>query len=121
VVAEQVKNLAQESSQAAGRTTKLIETTVEAVEKGTLIANATEANMTEVTAGVRDAAEKMKEIAEKLSCDVTSINQVKENLDHVSSVVESNSSTSEETSAISQEQRSQVETMVNMMDKFQLT
>jgi methyl-accepting chemotaxis protein len=120
VVAEQVKKLAQESSEAAGRTTKLIETTVEAVEKGNRIANATEANMTEVTAGVRDAAAKMREIADKLGGDVSSINQVKENLNHVSSVVESNSATSEETSAISQEQRGQVETMVNMMNKFNL-
>jgi methyl-accepting chemotaxis protein len=120
VVAEQVKNLAQESSQAAGRTTKLIETTVQTVEKGTHIANATEENMTEVTAGVRDAAEKMKEISEKLNRDVESINQVKENLDHVSSVVENNSATSEETSAISQEQRDQVETMVKLMDNFNL-
>jgi methyl-accepting chemotaxis protein len=120
VVAEQVKKLAQESSEAAGRTTKLIETTVEAVEKGTKIANATEANMTEVTSGVRDAAAKMREIADKLNHDVSSINQVKDNLDHVSSVVENNSATSEETSAISQEQRSQVETMVNIMNNFQL-
>jgi methyl-accepting chemotaxis protein len=120
VVAEQVKNLAQESSQAAGRTTKLIETTVETVEKGTLIANATETIMAEVTVGVRDASEKMKEVAEKLNSDVSNINQVKENLDHVSSVVENNSATSEETSAISQEQRSQVETMVKLMNNFQL-
>jgi methyl-accepting chemotaxis protein len=120
VVAEQVKKLAQESSDAAGRTTQLIETTVEAVEKGTRIANATESNMTEVTAGVRDAATKMREIADKLNGDVSSINQVKDNLDHVSSVVESNSATSQETSAISQEQRSQVETMVNLMNKFNL-
>jgi methyl-accepting chemotaxis protein len=120
VVAEQVKNLAQESSQAAGRTTKLIETTVETVGKGTMIANATEENMTEVTAGVRDAAEKMKEISDKLNRDVESINEVKENLNHVSSVVESNSATSQETSAISQQQRGQVETMVKLMDNFNL-
>jgi methyl-accepting chemotaxis protein len=121
VVAEQVKNLAQESSEAAGRTTKLIETTVKAVEKGTKIADATEANMTEVTAGVRDAATKMREIVGKLESDVTSINQVKENLDHVSSVVENNSATSQQTSAVSQEQRSQVETMVNLMSNFHLS
>jgi methyl-accepting chemotaxis protein len=120
VVAAQVKNLAQESSEAAGRTTQLIETTVRAVEKGSRIANATEENMTEVTVGVRDAASKMREIADKLNNDVSSINQVKENLDHVSSVVENNSATSQETSAISQEQRNQVETMVNLMNKFHL-
>jgi methyl-accepting chemotaxis protein len=120
VVAEQVKNLAQESSQAAGRTTRLIETTVESVEKGTLIANATEANMEEVTVGVRNAATKMKEVADELDRDASSINQVKENLDHVSSVVESNSATSQQTSAISQQQRGQVETMVRLMDNFHL-
>jgi methyl-accepting chemotaxis protein len=121
VVADQVKTLAQESSEAAGRTTKLIEMTVETVEKGTQIANATEANMAEVTSGVRDAAEKVKEIAEKLSRDASSIHEVKENLGHVSSVVENNSATSEETSAISQEQRDQVEAMVKLMNNFQLT
>jgi methyl-accepting chemotaxis protein len=120
VVAEQVKNLAQESSQAAGRTTELIETTVAAVEKGTLIAEATEANMTEVTTGVRDSAGRMKEIAEKLNRDASSIQQVKENLGHVSSVVENNSATSQETSAISQEQRNQVDAMVKLMDNFHL-
>jgi methyl-accepting chemotaxis protein len=120
VVAEQVKKLAQESSEAAGRTTKLIETTVEAVEKGTQIANATEENMTEVTANVSDAASKMREIAGKLNHDVSSISQVKENLNRVSSVVENNSATSEQTSAISQEQRNQVETMVNLMNNFHL-
>jgi methyl-accepting chemotaxis protein len=120
VVAEQVKKLAQESSDAAGRTTQLIQTTVEAVEKGTKIANATENNMTEVTSGVRDAATKMREISDKLNLDVSSINQVKENLDHVSSVVENNSATSQETSAISLEQRNQVETMVNLMNNFHL-
>jgi methyl-accepting chemotaxis protein len=120
VVADQVKTLAQESSEAAGRTTKLIETTVETVEKGTQIANATEANMAEVTAGVRDAAEKVREIADKLNRDASSIHEVKENLGHVSSVVENNSATSEETSAISQEQRDQVEAMVKLMNNFKL-
>jgi methyl-accepting chemotaxis protein len=120
VVADQVKTLAQESSEAAGRTTKLIETTVETVEKGTQIANATEANMAEVTAGVRDAAEKVREIADKLNRDASSIHEVKENLGHVSSVVENNSATSEETSAISQEQRDQVEAMVKLMNNFRL-
>jgi methyl-accepting chemotaxis protein len=62
----------------------------------------------------------VKEIADKLNRDASSIHEVKENLGHVSSVVENNSATSEETSAISQEQRDQVEAMVKLMNNFQL-
>jgi methyl-accepting chemotaxis protein len=62
----------------------------------------------------------MKEIADKLNCDASSINEVKENPGHVSSVVENNSAASQQTSAISQEQRGQVETMVKLINNFHL-
>ena len=48
VVAEQVKKLAEESSQAVGKTTQLIETTIAAVQNGTTIADEAAANMEDV-------------------------------------------------------------------------
>lgn len=48
VVAEQVKNLAEQSTEAAGETTKLIVSTIDAVNKGIAIAEETEASMDQV-------------------------------------------------------------------------
>lgn len=118
VVAEQVKSLAEESAQAAGRTTTLIETTIEAVDKGISIANETAANMSEVMDGARDATQKMGQIASMLQHDVKRMHEVNDNISQVSAVVDNNSATSEETAAISQEQNQQVEAMVSLMNQF---
>lgn len=120
VVAEQVKNLAEESSRASGRTTKLIETTILAVEKGIAIADETAENMNEVIEGATAATEKMDQIAEMLNGGVANIHDLSDILKKVSEVVDSNSATSEETAAISEEQKAQVETMVQLVDYFKI-
>lgn len=118
VVAEQVKNLAEESAKAAGKTTELIETTIATVERGITIADETAVSMGEVMDGARVATEKMGQIAEMLEQDVEHMHRVNASIMEVSSVVDNNSATSEETAAVSEEQKAQVETMVSMMDKF---
>ncbi len=118
VVAEQVKSLAEESAKAAGRTTTLIETTIEAVDKGISIANETASNMSEVMDGAREATQKMGQIASMLQQDVKRMHEVNDNISQVSAVVDNNSATSEETAAISQEQNQQVEAMVSLMNQF---
>ncbi|MBP3579554.1 MAG: HAMP domain-containing protein, partial [Lachnospiraceae bacterium] len=70
VVAEQVKNLAEESARASGRTTQLIETTIEAVDKGISIADETVENMAEVMQGAMEATQKMGQIADMLNTEV---------------------------------------------------
>ena len=120
VVAEQVKNLAEESARAAGETTKLIETTVAAVDKGIAIADDTAANMDAVMKGARTSTEKMMQMAEELKAQAKDMEQIDENVNEVAKVVDNNSATSEETAAVSEEQAAQVETMVQMMNKFQI-
>ena len=118
VVAEQVKNLAEQSTQAAGETTRLIQNTIHAVEKGMVIADETEASMTEVMEGAKGATEKMIQMADGLSKEVESVRQIDENIAHVAEIVDSNSATSEETAAISEEQSAQ--TMVQMVEQFEI-
>ena len=120
VVAEQVKNLASESAKAAGRTTELIETTVSVMNKSILIAEETEANMNEVMVDTRQATEKMGQIEQILKNDTQRMQELNENVSQVSAAVDNNSATSEETAAVSTEQKSQVETMVELMDKFEV-
>ncbi len=120
VVADQVKKLAEESAVAAGKTTKLIETAVAAVDVGIAIADETAADMDQVMVGARTATMKMEQIAQMLQDGVTHMYQVQENLGQVSSVVDNNSATSQETAAVSEEQKAQVESMVQLMEKFKI-
>lgn len=118
VVAEQVKNLANESAKAAGRTTELIETTVTAMNKGIAIADETSENMKEVMASTTVAAEKISQIVKMLERDVEKMHNINDSIEQVSSVVDNNSATSEETAAVSESQKNQVEAMVEIMNKF---
>jgi len=120
VVADQVKNLAEESSKAAGQTTELIQMTIDAVNKGISIADATAANMTEVMGGAMEATEKMGQIATMLKEEAANMQVINETVASVSYVVDNNSATSEETAAVSEEQKAQVETMVQMMSRFKI-
>lgn len=120
VVADQVKNLAEESAKATGRTTNLIETTIEAVNRGITIADETAENMQRVMSDAEAAIEKMGQVASMLEKDMGYMRQIGGSIAQVSSVVDNNSATSQETAAVSQEQKAQVETLVSLIDKFEI-
>ena len=120
VVAEQVKKLAEESSVASGNTNVLIATTLEAVQNGISIADETTASMQEVMRGAQVATQNMAQIADRLNDEVKNIATANETINTVSAVVDNNSATSQETAAVSQEQRTQVETMIQLMDFFEI-
>ncbi len=120
VVADQVKNLAEESAKAAGETTKLIEMTVGAVDKGILIADATVKNMDTVMVSVNAATERMALISDALVKEVDNMHVIDDNIARVSEIVDNNSATSEETAAVSEEQTAQVAMMVQLMEQFRI-
>lgn len=120
VVADQVKKLAEESAAAAGRTNALIETTISTVEKGIAIADETVENMNEVVVQAQAATDKMTQISEKLRKDVNNMHDINASIADVSAVVDNNSATSQETAAVSEEQKAQVDTMVSIMESFSI-
>ena len=120
VVADQVKNLANESSKAAKRTTELIETTVLVMARSISIADETAANMDEVMTGAKEATEKMGQIVQMLEKDAARMHDMNDNIIQVSAAVDNNSATSEETAAVSEEQKAQVESMVELMSYFEI-
>ena len=120
VVADQVKKLAEESAEAAGRTNILIETTISTVEKGIAIADETVEKMNEVVVSSQAATDKMTQISAKLRNDVNNMHDINASIADVSSVVDNNSATSEETAAVSEEQKAQVDTMVSIMESFSI-
>ena len=120
VVADQIRNLAEESAKAAGRTTTLINTTIDAVSKGIEIAGKTAEDMKRVMESSKESADKMNVISDLLSNEVAHIQEINSTMNTISEVVNNNSAASEETAAISQEQMAQVETMAELMSQFEI-
>ncbi len=120
VVADQVKNLAEESAKAARRTSDLIATTVTVMDKSISIADEATSNMQDVMEDAKAATEMISQIVQTLNEDVEHMHNVNESIVQVSSVVDNNAATSEETAAVSEEQKSQVNTMVNLMNQFEI-
>ena len=55
-----------------------------------------------------------------LQKEAESIQNIDENISRVAEIVDNNSAASEETAAVSEEQTAQVQTMVQIMDQFQI-
>lgn len=120
VVAEQVKKLAEESTNAAGDTRTLIQTTIDAVAKGIVIADEAAKDMNNVMVGAKEATERMEEVATSLNEGATAMQDINDSVGKVAEIVDNNSASSQETAAVSEEQTAQVQLMVALVNKFNL-
>ena len=118
VVANQVNVLADQSAQAAKESATLIETSVKAVEKGMVIAGQTAAQLEEVAENSKVITTEVTNIAETLETQTTEIKQINEGIEQINDVVQTNSATSEECAAASQEMSSEAESLREMIRKF---
>jgi len=120
VVANQVNVLADQSAQAAKESAALIETSVKAVEKGMVIAGQTAAQLEEVAENSKVITTEVTNIAETLETQTTEIKQIDEGIEQINDVVQTNSATSEECAAASQEMSSEAESLREMIRKFKV-
>ena len=120
VVANQVNSLADQSAQAAKESAMLIETSVKAVEKGMVIAGQTAAQLEDVAENSKLITEEVTNIAETLETQTTEIRQINEGIEQINDVVQTNSATSEECAAASQEMSSESENLREMIRKFKV-
>lgn len=120
VVANQVNVLADQSAQAAKESANLIETSVKAVEKGMVIAGQTAAQLEEVAENSKLITTEVTHIAETLETQTTEIKQINEGIEQINDVVQTNSATSEECAAASQEMSSEAESLREMIRKFKV-
>lgn len=120
VVADQVSILAAQSSEAAKESTVLIESSVRAVEKGMVIADETAKQLENVVAGSKVITEEVTKVATALEAQEESFSQINAGVDHINDVVQTNSATSEECAAASQEMSNQAGTLESLIRKFKV-
>ncbi len=118
VVANEVKNLAANSSEAAKNIAMLIEDTLETVSKGNELANATASSLSKVVLSANDATNRVTEISRASEEQLASIEQIKAEMEHISNVVKANSSTAKESYSDSRELSSRSQMLLDMVNKF---
>lgn len=119
VVATQVGVLADQSSEAARNTKDLIQNALLAVDEGMQLANSTAESLLAVVDHVKVVNSSMSEIAEASDNQALAVSQITEGINQIAGVIESNSATSEESAASSQELSSQADMLKELVGRFQ--
>lgn len=120
VVAEEVRNLAQRSSNAVKDTTQLIDASISAVENGKTIADETAMALRSIVEMTAIAIDKIDNISKSSSAQADAISQVSMGVEQISSVTQTNSATAEESAAASQELSSQALMLNELIDRFKI-
>ena len=120
VVAGEVHRLAGKSTDAAKRTSDLIDGTVQAVEKGRKIANITAESLHNVVESTNEVLNTVDKIDEAAQHQAGSIVQVTQEIDQISYVVQNNSATSEESAAASEELSGQAQMLKELVGRFKI-
>lgn len=120
VVAEEVRNLAAKSAAAASETAELIEDSIQKVEVGSKIADETAKALESITDVVGQSEVLINGIAEASNYQATAVAQIDQAIGQVSNVVQTNSATSEECAAASEELSGQAGRMQELLAVYKL-
>lgn len=120
VVAEEVRSLAAKSAAAAKETAELIEDSIEKVNSGSRIVDATATAMDAIADVVKKSEVIINGIAESSNYQATAVAQIDQALAQVSQVVQTNSATSQECAAASEELSNQASRTREMLAIYNL-
>ncbi len=120
VVSSEVRSLATQSDQAAKATKELIENSVQAAERGSRIVGEVSQTLNQTLELVMQSNKEIRVIAEAVEREATSIAQVTDGISQISSVVQTNSASSEESAAVSNELFDQVKVLQEQTRRFRL-
>ncbi len=120
VVADQIRQLAEQSSKSAVDTRALIEGTMREVENGNKVAARAVESLAIVVEGIRKVADSSKELSTISSNQMATMKEAELGVDQISDVIQTNAAVAEESSATSQELSAQAVSLDELIAKFEL-
>lgn len=121
VVADEVRNLAARSTQAAVETSKLIAASVEKTENGTVIANGTSESLLSIFDTISKTSELVDEIATASNEQAIASETINQGVSEIDSITQQNNSTAQESAAASEQLSQQAEQLKHMLSRFTLS
>lgn len=118
VVADQIRQLAEQSSKAAVETRELIEGAIREVAEGNEAAERASASIKIVVEGIGKIASSSKAVSSTSADQAVAMKQAEQGVNQISEVVQSNSATAEESSATSEELSAQAICLDELIGKF---
>lgn len=120
IVAQEVRNLAGRSAEAAQNTSTLIEHSTEAVHIGTEIADHTANILSEVVNSIQSVVDSIDDIAAVSNEQSDAVWQVSEGINQIAIVVQSNSTTAQESASASEHLSTEASDLKQLVDQFTL-
>lgn len=120
VVAEEVRNLAEESAKAAKNTARLIIKSIETVDNGTNIVNETASSLMHVVNSTGEITEIIADIADAAEEQAAAIEQINIGFEQMSDAVATNSVTAQESASSSEELATQAQNLKGLIGRFSL-
>ncbi|WRS26423.1 methyl-accepting chemotaxis protein [Oscillospiraceae bacterium MB08-C2-2] len=120
VVADEVRRLAANSAEAAKNTASLIENSLSTVANGVTIADETAHSLQNIVEKADSALMLVNGIAKASGEQAVAIDQIVQGTEQISSVLQTNSATAEESSAASDHLLEQARVLYREVEKFQL-
>lgn len=120
VVADEVRSLAAQSDEAAKETKELIEDSVNVTERGRRIVDEVSSTLEKTLELVTESNGAISSITEAINGEAESIKQVTDGISQIADVVQTNSASSQESAAVSEELFDQVRLLREETGRFKL-
>ncbi len=120
VVADEVRNLASKSAEAAKSTTSLIESTINAVSRGSTVANETANSLSVIVSKTISISELINTIYKVENEEATSVEEVAKGVESITQIVCQNAAIAQESSSASTELTAQAGTLKDLVGSFNL-
>lgn len=120
VVANEVRMLAEKSSEAVKNTTRIIQKSIKAVDEETNLAKETAESLHNIVLNVEQTTNLIEEISLSSENQTLAISEVTSGIDIISTVAQMNSNTSQKVAAEIQELASQAQLLKEQLEKFSL-